>query len=185
MNLGDWSSDFADGVRMFIEKTLSVEMSRCYLLLACISPLLQSQGVLLQGQVKNLRQSCAPTTTVYRNHDTLRGVSLLNSQRMRLRRRIEDFEDTGTHTFGYLSLQSGVDRSRELTLREANADTMTLISEARRPKAEVRDFIQVQVSELSLEESGKSIELSSAQILQAKCGWFFKSICQEIFTCVW
>ena len=85
-----------------------------------------------------------------------------------------------------------MNRSQELTPREANADTMTLISEARRPKAEVRDFIQVQVSELSLKEYGKSIELSSAQVLQANCGWFFKSICQEIFTdvdsenwCVW
>ena len=59
---------------------------------------------------------------------------------------------------------------QSVVFRNTRTDHDALISEARRLEAEIRDYLQFEVGDLSLRESKKSIELSVSQIQEAKRG---------------
>lgn len=53
---------------------------------------------------------------------------------------------------------------------DIKADWTILLDEERRFESDVRDYLQLQVGNLALEESRRSIELVNSQIQEAKSG---------------
>lgn len=94
----------------------------------------------------------------------------LDRQRLELRRALEVSEDLLGQFSRYLGSEAHSDLSKYASYGGIVADLRTLIADARRLDAEVRDYKQVQVGDLALEESRKAIDLSNAQIREAKSG---------------
>lgn len=106
--------------------------------------------------------------------DTLDTEENLGNGRLQLRRTLEEAEDHVNQIFRYLGSEVDTDWSKEPSYVGIRADWMSLIGEARRLETEVRDYMQLVVGNLSLEESRRSIELSHLQIREAKSGKFAK-----------
>ena len=90
--------------------------------------------------------------------------SKLHQERFWLRRSVEDSNDGMNHFEGYISAKDAnyiPESSAYLVIKQ---ETGQIHEEARRLDAEVRDYLQLVVGNLSLEESRKSIELSNNQI---------------------
>ena len=94
--------------------------------------------------------------------------------RFRLRRKIEDFENAQQSYVNYVTLNDDIEwlhgRSHQMTT--AYCSHVTTI--ARRLEAEIRDYMQLVIGSLSINESRKSIELSNASIQEGKKGLFLQ-----------
>lgn len=94
----------------------------------------------------------------------------LGESRFRLRRKFEGLEENINHFARYVRsqgaekwLEGRVWMSQKEKIREA-------IIEARAAETEARDYMQLQIGDLSISESRKSIQLSSQQMDEAKRG---------------
>ena len=94
----------------------------------------------------------------------------LDEQRFWLRRRLEGLQESRNHFIKFVNSQNAVKWlkskawiGQEKVIREA-------LTEARAKEAEVRDYMQLQIGNLSILESRKSIQLSNQQIKEAKRG---------------
>ena len=99
-----------------------------------------------------------------------RTSSKLHHERFWLRRSVENSEDDMNHFEKYISAEDAnylPDSSVYLGIKQ---ETDQIHNEARRLDTEVRDYLQLVVGNLSLEESRKSIELSNHQIQEGKRG---------------
>ena len=87
-----------------------------------------------------------------------------------LRRRLEDLDESKTHIIKFVRSQDGAEWLKDKTWSSQDEDIREAIAEARTCDAEVRDYIQIQIGNLSIQESRKSIQLSNQQIDEAKRG---------------
>ncbi len=94
----------------------------------------------------------------------------LDEQRFWLRRRLEDLEENSNHFIRFVQSQDAAKWleckewiNQEKVIREA-------LTEARAMEAEARDYMQLQIGNLSILESRKSIQLANQQIKEAKRG---------------
>ena len=90
--------------------------------------------------------------------------SKLHQERFWLRRSVEDSNDGMNHFERYISAKDANYIPESSAYLEIKQETGQIHDEARRLDAEVRDYLQLVVGNLSLEESRKSIELSNNQI---------------------
>ena len=93
----------------------------------------------------------------------------LERERFDLRRNIEDFKNS-QQSFANLVLERDMDwlNSKAARLMTANSDLA--VESAQRLETEIRDYLQIAVSNISVEKSRKSIELSNTSIEEAKQG---------------
>ena len=96
--------------------------------------------------------------------------SKLHHERFWLRRSVEGSEDELSHFERYLSAEDANYLSDSSAYLRIKQETDQIHAEARRLDTEVRDYLQLVVGNLSLEESRKSIELSNHQIQEGKRG---------------
>ena len=96
--------------------------------------------------------------------------SKLHQDRFWLRRSVEDSEDGVIHFERYISVEDTNYLPKSAAYLSIKQEIGQINNEARRLDAEVRDYLQLVVGNLSLEESRKSIELSNHQILEGKRG---------------
>lgn len=102
-------------------------------------------------------------------------ISQLHWNRLLLRRLAEDLEDESEDLIRYLKWQALTDwppaysKIAECYQRAHKS--------AHRMEAEIRDFLQLQAGEMGLQESRKSIEISSLQIEESKRGSFLIAHC--------
>lgn len=94
----------------------------------------------------------------------------LEEARYRLRRSIEDAKDGLEQLTTYLCVSGLEDRPQELCYLGATKEHTKAQQEAIRPELEIPDHLQLQVGNLTLQESKKSIELSNYQIQEGKRG---------------
>ena len=179
MKSGDWKRGgqlYAKAVERFIEQDRFATPSKAFLMLAATSPLLCIKAYRIRevsNQVSGIyekltREKIRP----WESSDTeYKGLEQdLDRQRLKLRRTLEEAEDCVSQIFRYLGSEVNLDWSKEHSCAGIKADWRTLIDEERRLEAEVRDHMQLRVGNLALEESRRSIELSSSQIQEAKSG---------------
>ena len=95
----------------------------------------------------------------------------LERKRFDLRRNIEDFKNS-QQSFANVVLERDMDwlNSKAARLMKANSDLV--VESAQRMETEIRDYLQIAVSNISVEESRKSIQLSNTQIEEAKQGGY-------------
>ena len=165
-------------VENFIKEDRSAAPSEAYLLLAAVSPLLYIEAHMVRIASDHLRDTYSALMIgeefARPNLDTnlMRLNRELDRARLHLRRTLERVEDHVSQMFRYLGAELDIDCSRNISYASIKEDWRCLADETRRVEAEVRDYMQLQVGNLSLEESRRSIELSNLQIREAKSGRF-------------
>lgn len=97
-------------------------------------------------------------------------ISKLPANRFRLRAMVEDSRDDLDHFLRYIRSQKPADFLLTNSWLKAEEDLKRTHQEAARLEAQIRDYLQLQVGELALQESKKSIELSNRQIEEGKRG---------------
>ena len=97
----------------------------------------------------------------------------MKHQRTMLRRHIEDSEMSSKNFGRYIHSQEGGDLLRRQEFMRIEELWRDSLSQARLLETEVRDSMQLEASQLSLQESRKSIELSNHQIEENRRGSCF------------
>ena len=131
---------------------------------------------LLYLSVISIRNSCEMLRSTYRNlrwdaaeaDDKDDYLSALPDERHQLRALVEESEDDLSYLRRYISSQLSIETLSDISWRKAEADLIQIHQEAGRLESQVRDFMQLQVGELALQESKKSIQLSNQQIEEGK-----------------
>ena len=93
-------------------------------------------------------------------------TSQLHLERSKLRGMVEDSENSLNDVERYAPSPDIHCSLPGLAYPQIKEDANRIYAEARRLESEVRDYMQLEVGKLSLEESRKSIELSNHQILE-------------------
>ena len=87
-----------------------------------------------------------------------------------LRKRLEDLDESKTHFIKFVGLQDRVEWLNSKTWSSLEEEIKEAIAEARIRDTEFRDCMQIQMGNLSIRESRRSIELSNEQFDEAKRG---------------
>ena len=169
---------YARTVEHFIVQGRDATSTKAFPLLTALSPLLYAEAYQIINALNYLQDAYVQIhhqRAITQVKDDLNHY--LHGGRQRLRRTVEVTEDHVDQIFGYLGSQAHSDWSSEPSYTSIRADLRGLIDHARRLETEIRDFMQLQVGNLALEESRRSIELSNSQIREAKSGKYTKDIC--------
>ena len=132
-------------------------------LLQCTMPLLRKEC-----RVTRARYLKATKPTSTETVETIRKD--IFQMRYSLRRMVEDFEDVSLRLRDCMNSSMKQDTPQGQSLLTLKGDLEQFGLEATRLETEIRDYLQLQVGELALQESKKSIELSTSQIEEAKRG---------------
>ena len=164
-------------VKNFIVQDRDVQPTKQSLLLAAISPLLYAEVTRMTDHINRIHK--VYTIVVFKSRDSRFSQEDLATDRTELRRITEMSEDILAQFSRYIGSEGPSDISNQPSYVSVVANLRSLIADARRLEAEVRDFKQIQIGDLALKESYKSIELSNAQIREAKSGKFPNHICVD------
>ena len=134
-----------------------------HLLILCTLPMMHLDTLYIYAKIRSLRREL-----IYRVH-----ASAVKHQRNMLRRHIEDSETSSENFANYALSQQGEELLRRQDFIRIKQLWRDALSHARLLETEVRDYLQLQASQLSLQESRKSIELSNHQIEENRRGSFF------------
>lgn len=164
---------YARAVEHFVMQDTVLYSTKPFLLLAAMSPLLYAEACRITEVFDSVQRLY--TRVFFWSRDSHAGFSwggkeALAAERLELRRVLEMIEDLLGQFSSYSDDKIYPDLSRQLSNVAIVAQLRSLIADARRLDAEVRDSKQVQVGDLALEESRKAIDLSNAQIREAKSG---------------
>ena len=173
--------DYARAVQNFISQGRDVQSTKLSLLLASISPLLYAEICRITRRINGVQEMYTAFMFEVSNEGIRPRVSqeALDRHRLELRRITEVAEDVLGQFSRYLGSESHSDASNHPSYIRIVAELRSVIADARRLDAEVRDFKQIEVGDLVLEESRKSIELSNTQIREAKSGKFPNDMCVD------
>ena len=164
------SLKYAWAVQNFIVQDRDVQPTKQSLLLASISPLLIAEVCRMTKSINEVQAMY--TDLVFKVREPRVSHEDLDQHRLELRRITEVNEDILGQFSRYLGSEGQSDLIDQPSYASIVANLRSLIADARRLDTEVRDFKQIQVGDLALKESQKSIELSTAQIREAKSGKF-------------
>ncbi|KAM0803805.1 hypothetical protein BDR22DRAFT_697815 [Usnea florida] len=89
---------------------------------------------------------------------------------------LEDLEDSRNGFIKFARSQNAPEWLKEQPWLSQEEEIIEAVSEARAVEAEARDHMQLQIGNLSIEESRKSIQLSNQQMSEAKL-----KICEQRF----
>ncbi|KAK0517372.1 hypothetical protein JMJ35_000527 [Cladonia borealis] len=162
-------------------------LSSSDILSACMNPLLQIEIAICKGDLDHLRNLFREFKDVsfeefgfrtkYRvSFEENRDRELPDGEtpeylycyRTKLRSWIEYFGNENGALMGLLSSLLGANVTKGLFCSQIKEESISIVEEASRLEAEIRDYLQLQGSRLALLESKKSIELSNNQIYEGK-----------------
>ena len=173
---------YARTVEHFTVQERDATLTKAFLLLAAVSPLLYAQAYQVKNRIDRLQFTYVKIrgrTSKAQNTNDLDGY--LHIWREDLRRTVEATEDLVGQTLGYIGSEAHPNWSQETSYLSIKADMTSLIDRGRRLETEVRDFMQLRIGNLALEESRKSIELSNSQIREAKSSKYAKTHLRRVY----
>ena len=163
-----WSDSFKFLAHDFLRRHQNEKMDKDEALALTLMPLLETRlGRLIQiyYDTKHENQGSKMSSLIDNFHR-----ERLEKHRKYLGRQIIEFEHSTNSYERYLPVQI----STKLTDNEAvgtfKRNAMVYLHDARSVEAEIRDLLQIQVGSLALQESQKSIQLSTLQIEEYKRG---------------
>ena len=174
-HLGMLSLAYARAVQNFIVQDRDLQPTKQSLLLSAMSPLLYAAACRTTESFNRFQDLYTRVIYTKPDESTERkddDKSRLDMERLELRRITEVDENLLGQFSRCLGSEAQLELSEQPSYVAIVAELRSLIADARRLDAEVRDFKQIQVGDLALKESHKSIELSNAQIREAKSGKF-------------
>ena len=158
------SLDYARAVQNHIVHGREVQPTKPSLLLASMSPLLYVEVYRMTYYINTVQTMYTNIVFGVSDESGVSSQELLDKHRTELRRITEVDEDILDQFSRYLGSEGHPDLSNEPSYVSVVARLRSVIADARRLEAEVRDFKQIQIGDLALRESQKSIELSNAQM---------------------
>ena len=172
---------YAKTVEEFITQSRPAIPTEAVLLLAAVSPLIYLETHRVRKASIDVQDTYDELISCKLDHLSIAGMEHtdvtgdLDIGRLVLRHTLEKCEDHVRQIFRYLCSDIDVDWSKEPSYMSIEVDWKSLIEESRRLETEVRDYMQIQVGNLSLEESRRSIELSSIQIRESQSGQLYSN----------
>ena len=177
-----WLEIYEETFSGLAEKNLGMTRCTAAIIAGVLMPLLHMNCLQIRMQFLRLRRTFLELQTLmdtkYIDQQLVnRTPSKLHHQRFWLRRSVEDSDDGMSHFERYISAEDANYLSGSSAHIRTKQERDQVHDEARRLDTEIRDFLQLVVGNLSLEESRKSleesrksIELSNQQILEGKRG---------------
>ena len=157
----------------YVQKGAGVDAQNNGPLLNALVPLLHLEVFYLHAQCEITRRALliAQSHSVedlgavkQSSHDTL------DRQRFGLRRKLEELKESRSHFVKFARSQNAPDWLKEQPWLSQEEEIIEMVTKARVVEAETRDYMQLQIGNLSIEESKKSIQLSNQQMSEAKRG---------------
>ena len=170
-----WLPIYQETFAALAGSNLDIANSTAVIIAGVVMPLLQVNGFKIRAQFFRLRQSFLSLQAAMDrdsgDHQAVDHISSkLHRERFWLRRSVEDSDDDMSHFEKYISVEDPNYLPESSAYLKIKQETSQIHNEARRLDTEVRDYLQLVVGNLALEESRKSIELSNQQILEGKRG---------------
>ena len=147
-----------------LKENASAVAGKEHLLILSTLPLMHLDTLHMHAKMRSLR--CAFICNV----EDAEYADDVKHQRTMLRRHIEDSEMSSKKFERYVHSQEGGDLLRRQDFMRIEELWRDALSQARLLETEVRDNMQLEASQLSLQESRKSIELSNHQIEENRRG---------------
>ena len=138
-----------------------------HLLILSTLPLMHLDTLHMRANMRSLRRAHI------RDIENAEVANTVKRERNMLRRHIEDSETSSKNFATYAHSHEGGDLLRRQDFMIIEELWRNTLSQARLLETEVRDNLQLQASQLSLQESRKSIELSNQQIEENRRGSYF------------
>ena len=157
------SRTYVENLEELLKKTDSAATGNEHLLILCNLPMMHLDTLHIHANIRCLRRQY-----IFRQN-----AGIVRHQRNMLRRHIEDSETSSRNLANYALSQQGGDLLRRQDFIRIEELWRDALSHARLLETEVRDYLQLQASQLSLQESRKSIELSNHQIEENRRGSVF------------
>ena len=151
-------------LHQLLEENDSAVAGKEHLLMLSTLPLMHLDTLHMHAKMRSLR--CA----YIRNIKDTEYADDVKHQRTMLRRHIEDSEMSSKNFGSYVHSHGGGDLLRRQEFMRIEELWRDALSQARLLETEVRDNLQLEASQLSLQESRKSIELSNHQIEENRRG---------------
>ena len=176
--------DLASMPSNYYLKLLSIDSYKdCYVDSEVDAILLVAVLPLLRHEILRLRSHCSMTDAVLRwvqfdveNPRLNTGgkkeehYNMLDKNRFWLRRRLEGLQESRDNFQNLARSQNAANWLGTRTWLSQDADIREALAMARTKELEVRDYMQLQIGNLSISESRKSIQLSNQQMNEAKRG---------------
>lgn len=176
------SSQYLNLVQKYVQDNNGIEAESDALPLIAMLPLLQLEVLHLRIQCETVKsellgfQHRVEHPRWYRPEHTQELFQSMDNQRFWLRRRLEGLEESRIRFVKFIYLQNAEKWLKGRTWLSQDENITEVVTEARAKDAEARDYMQLQIGNLSILESRKSIELSTQQIDDAKRGKKFQLI---------
>ena len=168
--LPGWMRDCVRRLESDIKKGRGLGGSNADLSLNSLTALLQCTMPLVRTECRVTRERYLKSTEPSRTETVETVRKDIFKMRYLLRRMVEDFEDSFLRLRDCMHSPMKQDTPQGRSLMTLEADLQQVSLEATRLETEIRDYLQLQIGELALQESRKSIELSTSQIEEAKRG---------------
>ena len=136
------------------------------MILKSLIPLLHLSVFSIRVRCENIRSKYGFSRWKVNKADS--DVNALPNEQLQLRMLVEESIDDLSYLRRYICSQLSVEMLSDKAWRKAEADLVHMHQEAGRLESQVRDYMQLQVGELALRESKKSIELSNQQIEEGR-----------------
>ena len=160
----------------YLHKENNVGSEDDALLLIAMLPLLRLEILRLRGQcsliasVLNLLQFEVENPGFRTEERKDKHYTMLDKHRFWLRRRLEGLQESKDHFPNFARSQNAANWLASKIWLGQDADIRDALAMARTKELEVRDYMQLQIGNLSISESRKSIHLSNQQMNEAKGG---------------
>ena len=170
------SNQYLNLLSHHIQKDHNTDPEDDGLLLNAMLPLLKLEILRLRAQCRILQtallevQDGMEFRNRYPEDEKQIAYDSLDKQRFWLRRRLEDLEESRNRFAKYVRSQGAAKWLQSKQWLSQDEDISEVVIEARAKEAEARDYMQLQIGNLSILESRKSIQLSNQQIDEAKRG---------------
>ena len=164
---------YLDVLSKYVEKGADVDAQSDGPLLNAILPLLHLEVLALRLRYEIVRRALLNAYRLSAGpYDDLKQPSYdtLDGQRFELRRKLEDLNESRSRFVQFSRLQNAPKWLEGQPWLSQEEEIIEAVSEARAVEAEARDYMQLQIGNLSIEESRKSIQLSNQQMSEAKRG---------------
>ena len=145
--------------------------------LIALLPLLSMNAFYVRRECWRIRNSRGELMRPFRN-ELPAFAEPIKAERLHLRTYIEAMEDAWMRFIHYLMV-NGMDLRQDPRFSFSGKAYEDEIDAARRLEGELRDYLQLEVGELALQESKKSIDISNFQIQEGKRG---QSQCRKVLS---
>ena len=170
------SSQYLSLLDMYFQRIPVINVEEDVLLLVPLVPLLHLEVLRLRASceiVQNalLQVQIGVEEVLEDSKSSMREIyDELDIQRFWLRRRLETLEESRKRFLKFVPLEDAAKWLQSNTYLKEDEEIKETVADARAIDAEARDYMQLQIGNLSILESRKSIQLSNQQIKEAKRG---------------